>query len=173
MSNVSPDEPITTKNLLRHLTEGWDDLQAFLASLHEAQLTGPIDAVGWTIRDHLVHLAVWEAGIVALLNGKSRLEAMGVDEAVWKSGDDDIINEAIRQNYQSASLAEVLAMLRQTHEQLVQKVASMSDADLLRPYRDFQPDSEHTAPVVGGIVGNSFGHFYEHKPWMAAILNQG
>jgi uncharacterized protein (TIGR03083 family) len=173
MSDISPDEPITTENVLRHLVEGWDALQAFLVPLTDEQLTGPSDAVGWTVRDHLIHLATGDAGIVALLNGTSRIAAMGVDSLTWETGDDDLINDVIRQRYQSLPLPDVLALLRQSHEHLVQKIASMSDADLVRPYQDFDPDSDQTGPVVGWIVGNSFRHYDEHLPWMAAIIKQG
>jgi hypothetical protein len=172
MSRISPDEPITIENVLRHLTESWDTLQAFLEPLTDERLTGPADAVGWTVRDHLIHLATGEAGIVALRNGISRIAAMGVDARTWETGDDDLINEVIRQHYQSLLLPDVLALLRQTHEHMIQTVASMSNADLLRPYQDFDPDSDRTDPVVGWIVGDSFGHYAEHLPWMAAIAKQ-
>lgn len=169
MSGSSPEEPITTQNVMQHLTAGWNDLQSFLSTLSADQFIAPTDAAGWAIRDHLLHLAVWEAGIIALLQGHSRIAAMGIDAITWESHDDDLINEAIRKHHQQATIHEVQTLLQRTHEQMLQQVATMSDADLARPFRDFQPDSERTEPIVGWIAGNSWGHSAEHLPWMAAI----
>ena len=61
----NPD--VSTAELLSRTKLGWDSLQAYIKSLTPEQLTVPTDPAGWTVKDHLIHLAVWEDGIVAVL----------------------------------------------------------------------------------------------------------
>ena len=164
---------MTVSEFLQHLDAAWDELQAFIASLTPEQLTVPTDAAGWTVKDHLMHLVVWEDGINALLDGKDRREHMGVDEATWQSRDYYAINAVIQQQHKALALADVLAALQQSHNTFRKHVAAMRDADLQRPYRDFASTSENTQPIIGWLEGDSFGHYLEHIPWMQAIVDQG
>ena len=69
--------PVTTREMLRRLQNGWDNFQAYLKTLTPDQLTQHKDAGGWRIQDHVMHLAVWEDGMEALLSGQSRQARMG------------------------------------------------------------------------------------------------
>jgi|GEM_PF-2242113 len=40
----------------------------------------------------------------------------------------------------------------------------------LHTYNHYQPRSTQTAPMIGHIAGNTFGHYEEHLPWMQAIV---
>ena len=152
------DEPATKAELLDQIQQGWDAFHAFLAHYSPDQLSTLKDAVGWTPKDHVVHLAMWEEGVLALLEGQSQREGMGLDEATWKSGE-DAINAALKQRYQALTLDEVLDLFQRSHAQLVAKIEALSDDDL--------PQS-----VTGSIIGNTYGHYQEHTPWIAAIAEQ-
>ncbi len=168
---MSDQDAITIANLLRRIENGWNNLQAYLSTLNEEQLTTPTDAAGWTAKDHLIHLALWEDGVYALLEGQSQREGMEVDEATWKQGW-DAINAVIQQRYHNLPLDEVLQTIRQRHERLVNKIKSMTDEDLLRPYRHYDSGSDREQPVIGSIVGNTYEHYAEHKPWIAEIVDK-
>lgn len=172
MNDEIINAPVNRANMLRFIEQGWNAMHAYLSTLSEAQLTTPKDAAGWTVKDHIIHLAVWEDGVFALLEGTARWKGMGLDEATW-DGDIDEINAAIQQRYRDMPLDQALQTWRRSHERLVSKIEALTDEDLLRPYRHFQPDSDEERPVYGWIVGNTFGHYHEHKPWMEAIVNQG
>ncbi|HYF63926.1 MAG TPA: maleylpyruvate isomerase N-terminal domain-containing protein, partial [Herpetosiphonaceae bacterium] len=136
MHPENDNDAITTANLLGRIGRGWDDLQGYIGTLSREQLTGPADDAGWTVKDHLIHMAVWEDGIAALLGGSSRLEAMGVDQASWEQGA-DAANEVIYARYRDMPLDDVLSHCQQAHGRLLERIKAMSDADLLRPYGDF------------------------------------
>src|SRR6185369_5983399 len=108
-------ETISKTVLLTQMQDGWNSFQAFLKPLTVEQLTQPTDDAGWTAKDHIIHLAAWENGIVAVLEGQSRCEAMGVDEATWRGGDVDKINAAIQQRYKDMSLEDVAETLSNVH----------------------------------------------------------
>jgi hypothetical protein len=163
--------------LLREIDRGWADLVAFLDQAGEEALTGPVDAEGWTVKDHVVHLAAWERSALFLLQGRPRHEGLGVSEATYLSNTDgekawDAINAAIKQNA-SLSLSEALADLHQTHEYLLEALQPLTDEELELPYAHYLPDEpgEGAGPPAFGVVsGNSWEHYVEHLEWMRAIL---
>ena len=164
-------------DLLAKMEAGWNDFDAYLKGLSLEQLTTPKDAVGWTVKDHLVHLALWEGGVAALLRKQSRRDYMQIDQATWdatwKDGNFDPINATIAKRYKDASLSEVLRMMQDAHHDMVTAIEALSDAELQRPYREYAPGSTREDAVMNSIGGNSFAHYAEHKPWIAAIVAQG
>jgi uncharacterized protein (TIGR03083 family) len=168
------DQPeVTIDEFLRRLDAGWAELDAFIESLTPEQLTGPADAAGWTVRDHLDHLAVWGDSMNAVLRHESRRERMGVDETTWARGDFDEINAEIRRQREHLTLDDVLANLRRMHTEFRAQAAALTTDDLKRPYAEFQADSQSTDWVIWRLAGNTFGHYEEHLPWMRAIVAQG
>lgn len=158
---------------LERIDEAWLRLNGFIESLTPAQLTGPTDAVGWTVKDHLAHLTAWERGMVFLLERRPRHEGMGVEESVYRDAGLDTLNEAIRQVTVNTPIDEVIADLRATHEQLRAMIAAMPDEDLRRPYSWFLPDEpgeDDGLPIIARLAGNTDEHFDEHLPWMQAIV---
>ncbi len=169
MGEISNQDAITTANLQKRISASWHELEAFIDGLSEAQLTELTDAGGWTVKDHLAHLAIWESGLHALLAKQPVREAMDVEREIWKQVD-DAINAVIQKRYQQLPLAESLTLLRQKHEQTVMMINAMEDSDLTRPYSDFQPKSDSQAPIIEWIAGMGFGHYGDHLPWMRAIV---
>lgn len=163
---------VSVPEFLGRLDQGWADLQAFIASLTPELLTHPTDAGGWTVKDHLIHLAMWEDGMNAVMAHENRRERMGVDEATWEQGDFDAINAVIQRAHHADPLESVLDTLNRVNTEFRGRVAAMNTADLLAPYSDYQADSDSSDPIVWRLVGNSFGHFEEHIPWMKAIVGQ-
>lgn len=173
LSKVGP--PGSKAELERRLDASWSLLEQRIGGLDERQLTGPRDAVGWTAKDHLAHLAAWERSMVYLLQGKPRHEGLGVEEAIYLEGDDDAINAVIQSATSGLPLADVLAVLRSTHEQLRALVASISDEELRQPYSHFLPDEpgeDSGKPILGRISGNGDAHFAEHLGYIEAIVGE-
>jgi uncharacterized protein (TIGR03083 family) len=167
---MSDETNISKAELLNKMQQGWDELDAYVKGLSEEQLTGPTDAAGWTGKDHLMHLAVWANGITDMLNGGVRRESMGLDADTWASRDFDRMNAVIQQAHKDKPLGEVLTALRDAHNGLTAKVQSFTDDDLRRPYNAFDPTSPQDRPIIGWIIGDSYGHYEEHIPWIDAIV---
>ena len=167
---MTDEQQWTTAELLTAIESGWNEFQAYLATLSPAQMTGPTDAAGWSVKDHVMHLAIWEKGIVALLKREDRQQAMGLDDDAWNGHDYDVMNAIIRDQHAGLSLDAVKQAFADIHGQLVARIGAMADADLQRPYSDYADDPGNDRPVVGYIVGNTFEHYAEHQPWIEKVV---
>jgi hypothetical protein len=168
------DSTSLTKNkLLAQMDEGWKTFNVYLGTLTEKQLSVPTDAAGWTAKDHVMHLAAWENGIVAVMEGRNRYEGMGVDAATWGRWNVDEINAVIQQLHQHLSYAEVLKRLNDVHDELVGKVQAATEEALARSFRAYQPDTNYDGTLADRILANTTRHYEEHTPWIAAIVAEG
>ena len=164
----------TKAELLSDIEHAWAALDAALGRLTETQMTTIRDAQGWAAKDHLIHLAHWERSVVFFLQGKPRHAGLDVEEALYLRGGDDEINAAIFQRRKDDPLGEALAQFRDIHQQLLQLLQPLTDADLQRPYRHYLPDEpgEGDGPsAINVIYGNSAQHFTEHLAWIEALVS--
>jgi len=163
-------ESMNKTQLLANIQQGWDELQHFIGTQTPEQLTTPTDAAGWTAKDHIIHLAVWEDSLLPMLEGKRRHEAMGIDKDMWKRNDYDEINAVIQARHKGMSLAEVKQTLSDVHQRVLAKLETLSDEDLHRPYNYYQPGSSTEYAIIGWIIGNTYEHYADHRRWMAALI---
>ncbi len=168
----SPSETYPTQQeLLARLHESYATFERALAGLSDEQMA-LVGADGWSVTDHLAHLATWERGVAGMLGHRSRWEVMGLDEATVAEGE-EAINEALRQRSHGRSVAEALADFRGAHEEMVAALEAVDDETLRRPYHYFVPgemDESDMRPIVRWIGGNSYGHYEEHLPWIEALV---
>jgi len=166
---MTDDTNIAKADFLDNVEAGWRKLEIFITSLTDEQLTKPTDAAGWTVKDHLIHLAVWENGVSAMLEHKPRYEAMGLTKQDWDNEHYDKLNAIIQQQQKDLPLSDVLKRLREVHLRLLELLDSVSDADLQRPYSDYQAGEDDNSPIINRLIGNTYAHYDEHIPWMQAI----
>jgi uncharacterized protein (TIGR03083 family) len=166
--------PQTKAELLIRIAESRTALEQALSRLSEDQLTTPA-ASGWAIKDHLTHLAAWEAGIAALLRHQPRWAAMGLGEAVIAQYEMDDWNEIIYQQNRDRSLAEVQHYFEESHRQLLAAVERLSEEELFKPYAYFEvgeAGKDDMRPIIGRIIGNTYEHYDEHQGWIEAALGE-
>ncbi|MFN8458868.1 MAG: maleylpyruvate isomerase N-terminal domain-containing protein [Anaerolineae bacterium] len=145
------------------------ELDDFLAPLSEAQLSGPSDAMGWTLKDHIAHLADWQAGMTALLKKKDRWAAM--DLAGPPVGHNQAAYDvALHARHIGKSAKQVLSYLRRTQKRFDEAISALSDADLRRPYAWYDPSGDPVKPVEVWLDHNTWEHYAEHIAWMKQIL---
>jgi hypothetical protein len=164
---------VTKIELLERITRSRAALEKLVNALSEAQLTAPGPEV-WSVKDHLAHLAAWELGVAELLQRRNRFAAMHVEEAVKQGKSEDEVNDLIYRHCAGLSLAEVKVAFQTAHQQLVQAVEALEDADLHRPYRDYLPAGSGgpDRPVFQWIVGNTFEHFDEHRGYIQELAGK-
>lgn len=165
-------EPQDIVELIARIEAAWNAFEAQIAQYPEDVLTGPTDAAGWTIRDHLAHLTAWKASVLGIIrDGRPQNETMGVDRALWEADDIDAINEQIRARTEDDSLAQVLEAQRATHRDLLAALATVSIEHLRHPWTDGAGDVSDAPTILQKIIGNTVEHYPEHAEWIAAIAD--
>jgi hypothetical protein len=160
-------------NLMMLIDRSWSELNAALSQLSEEQATKIKDEQGWTVKDHLVHLAAWERSALFLLRGKPRHEGLRVEESVYENGDDDQINDNVYRQTQDLSLNEAREELTEVHGQMLQQLEGLSDEDLHKPYSHYLPtEGGDERKAIEVVAGNTFSHFTEHLGWMRELLGR-
>lgn len=170
----SPSIPRKSE-LLLEIDRAWRALRAALDRLPPAALTGPHDPAGWTVLDHLVHLAAWEASALCVLQGRPRHIGLGVEESLYRRAGFDEVNREIHRRTQGLSAAQALAWLDSAHAAFVAALAPLGDADMGRPLQDFLPSTpaDDRRPLARFVLENSAEHFEEHRGWIEALAAQG
>ena len=108
--------PETAADTLTRFDQQWAALEQMVTRLDEQTLTDVRDPAGWSAKDHLMHIAQWEQAPLAKVDGRPRHEALGIDAATDRGGDDDTINAAIFAATRHRPLKDVLRTLRATHD---------------------------------------------------------
>jgi hypothetical protein len=174
MDRVHTQRFPTRVELMEQIEAAWAELDHALIDLDAHQLSTAVTPGGWSIKDHLAHLAVWTNSALALLSGKDRAAAIGIDADLWESGDEDEINAVIEREWSARAPADVLAALRTAQANLRELISAMDDEDLVKPYSHFQPDARpyNANPVIGWIAGNTFEHVEMHLPSIRGLREQ-
>ncbi|MGH7762593.1 MAG: DinB family protein [Candidatus Dormibacteraceae bacterium] len=155
---------------LQPIETAWNRLTELVNQVEAAGALSRAGADGWTVKDHLAHIAAWEHSLLALIEGHDRERAMGLSGSV--EGIDNV-NEAIRKLHETDTPGEALAYFRDSHARLVAALEKLSDADLQKPYSHFQPkDPDEKRPVVGWVAGNTYEHYAEHIDWIDHLLSE-
>jgi hypothetical protein len=172
MSSAS-QYPMTVPDLRARIDDGWASLNARVVHLPPEQLDGPRSPDGWTVKDHLGHIAAWERAAIALMDRQLHYRALDVPDEVYEAGGIDGVNAAMHERARALPAAAVMGELAGVHRQLLDRLEELDDADLARPYHDFVPDApweDDGTPMVAWIAGNTYEHYTEHLPWIETIL---
>jgi hypothetical protein len=161
--------------LNRRISVAWAALEDAIDGLDERQLSEVRDANGWAIKDHLLNLALWERSIAKALQNQPRHETLGVSEDDYLNLGVDGINAIIFERYRDLPADEVLATLRSQHQETLDILAGLTWEDVLRPYAHYLPDEpgkEDGDPILYWIMGNTAGHYDEHREWIEALRDK-
>ncbi len=167
---------LTKDALLDEIAHTWAELNDALDRLTPEQLSGPTDANGWRVQDHLSHMGAWHNWARLRLQGRPTWEGLGVTEADVNSGDTDTVNAAIRARHAAKTPAEARAFLTETHDRLVALVAGLDDAVLSQPFRALGPDepADRVIPPASHIIYESTAeHYREHLGWLRSYEFDG
>ncbi|NJN19248.1 MAG: ClbS/DfsB family four-helix bundle protein [Oscillochloris sp.] len=163
--------PTTVLDLQVRIAAEWTMLADALGDLAAADITTD-RGEGWNLGDHLAHVAAWELGISGLLSGASRWRSMGIEPADLAEQNVDTINAAVLDLHRGKPAPEVIALRERAHRRLLDVIAGLRDADLSRPYRDFDPEESRfptDGPVVIWIAADTYQHYRDHRRWLARL----
>ncbi len=146
--------------LLRRIEREWKALQDIVAGCNRTKLGS--HAVGaWSIKDHLAHLSAWERFLcLHHLGDLPAHEAMGMDEATYRTLDEDGVNEILYTRNTERPLADVEAELRRSHAEVLDRLHEIPFDALLGPRF---PDDPEAGPRLRWVMSNTCEHYREHR----------
>ena len=145
---------------LARFDHAWASLDKAVQGLGERELTQIHDPAGWSAKDHLMHVAVWEQALLAKLDGRSRHAALGLDAATDGSEDYDALNAAIFEKTKARPLAEVLDVARATHAKTRAHIAAFTSG------ATSVPSAEAFLADVPGYAD----HYDQHHGWIKELV---
>src|SRR5438309_2119691 len=132
-------------SVLARIECSWASLDEVVGGLIDEQL-GSSGPDGWTVKDHLAHIAGWNLSLVALLERRHRQAALDLEG--FSTTDWDGQNEVMLRRHRPLVPDEVRALLDGSRVMVLRALAELTDADLRRPYRDYQPHDVRTGPLT-------------------------
>jgi hypothetical protein len=167
---------LTTKqNLIAHTTTAWNALVAYVDGLTAEQWTGPRDAAGWSVKDHISHVTLWDRAVIAALRHQVLMqETLGISEPAWSAGSFDPMNEEIRHLAVGESVDRVRADRDATWTDLVALMGELSEEQLTRSGAEAGlavgpvPLDE---PVLRVLMDYWGAHYAEHLQDIQAIVD--
>ena len=127
------DIPISRDEVIENLRAARAELDASIEGLSPEILDGPTRDGGWTIKDHLAHVAEWQRRGLGVIAGKPPWEGLRIERETWDQLDGvDDINEILFQRHRNTPLETVLEDFQETGKQVRLTVESMTEADLQR-----------------------------------------
>jgi hypothetical protein len=163
--NGSRSYPETMEQLLALIQRARAAWEEEIAQFSEEQLTVPRDANGWSAKDHIVHVAVWEGSLAAVLHGQPRYSAMGMDEQTYNNAaPPEGYNEIIYAQYKDRPLEEALLLSRHAHAQMLDALRNLNIDALAQLYTEYQPApaGEEEMPMMLRLLRTYEAHYPEH-----------
>ena len=132
----------------------------------------PADPAGWTIRDHLAHVAWWDlADVARMRDGTPQPHTLGVPEATWTRGI-DAINEVIRAKTQDASPDEVRTLWRQSQHAVFALLEAYPEKQYQAPARKVGFTDEGETRLIDVLADVLGAHYREHLGYITTLAEQ-
>jgi uncharacterized protein (TIGR03083 family) len=172
MAEIKRTRLRTRQDLIADSREAATALARYVDLLPDEVWLEPTDAAGWTIRDHVAHVAWWDISDVARMrDGTAQRETLGVSEATWSKGI-DAINEVIRAKTMDASPDEVRALWRDSQDALFALLESYPEKQYQAPAREVGFEDEGEVRLIDVLADFLGSHYREHLGYITAIASQ-
>ena len=144
-------------DLVIKLEQSRADFLELLEPLAEEEMLDPTLSGGWTVKDILVHLMLWEAELIKLLfqaqQGRTPQTILNTNEP------DDMVNARWHAQHKDRHLDQALKDFDTIRDQTIRRLETFSDNDLTDPRRYKWLNGK---PLWQWIVESTIEHEEEH-----------
>ncbi|HNB51255.1 MAG TPA: ClbS/DfsB family four-helix bundle protein [Anaerolineales bacterium] len=153
--------------LIEKISQSHDDFLELLEPFSEEEMVAPSLPDGWSIKDVLVHLMLWEAELIRLLfqaqQGRVPQTALISDEP------DETINARWYAQHKDHDLEQALKDFDLIRDQTIRRVEAFSDTDLTNPRRFRWLDGK---PLWQWVLSSTAEHEEEHAPNLRKLISE-
>lgn len=162
------NEQMSKTRILELIQSGRKALQETLEGMSAAQMTEPGVESDWSVKDILVHIAVWEGMMVGWVEESLRGEIPDRPPPGKTWDDLDGLNAQIYVDNKDKALDEVRWDFQASHQRALRMVQAMPEEDLLDPRRFEWLQGD---PMWHLVAANTWWHYKEHheaiSDWLA------
>jgi uncharacterized damage-inducible protein DinB len=164
----------TKQELIDHTGSAWDDFVTYVDGLTTEQWTGPRDAAGWSVKDHVSHVTLWDRAVINRLRHNVPMEeTLGISAGAWADESVDPMNEEVRRLTLADAVDRVCADRDATWIEVVSLLEDLSEKQLARSGEEAGL-AVGTAPLSGSVLtvlASYWGdHYREHLEVIKAIV---
>ncbi len=173
---MSTDYPTSIPELEERIASHRRKLIELVDGLSAPERDDIRDPAGWSTKDHVAHLSMWERSMDYLLNGRPRHEGLGVDLDIYLGHDYDVTNDSIFRQHREREWESVRSEFDEVHADLLRTLKVVGWDGLQRGYSHYAPDEpgeDSGQAVVVYVAGNTFYHYDEHRHWIEELLASG
>jgi uncharacterized damage-inducible protein DinB len=149
------DRPRTVIALLERIAQERNPLEQAAIDMDDDHFAD--DSHGWSVKDHLAHVAAWEQRLLGEIRGDRAAERFGLSEDA--NAGTDAINAMIYARHRDDLPDAVRAAFTASGEALRTAFASMDDAELRTPVR---PEDPKVETLVDLISWDTYRHYPVH-----------
>jgi len=161
--------PKSTAELVDNIDQEWTALMHVVDRLTPEQMT-TADAGGWSPKDNLAHLTEWMKILLGYhLDKRPSHEVVDVAPEVTKDWDMDVMNGILFERNRLRSSGDVLDELKQVHAGVVARLKATPFDELMEPRHADDPEKQ---PLLNWVLGNTTGHFAEHRLTIEKMLKK-
>ena len=159
--------PGSKAELISAIRREWKQLMDVVQKLDEQKMTTP-DEGGWSPKDNLAHLSEWMNSLMGYhIDKRPSHEVMRMTEEQTRDWDMEVINPVLFERNKDRSIEDVLEELKQTYEKVLAKLDAMSYEELMSPRHADDPEKR---PLLLWVIGDTSGHFAEHREVIERLL---
>ncbi len=166
--DASQPDPRSAAELIDRVQVEWAALEYVAAGLSLEQLVTP-GPQGWSVKDHLVHIAEWEAATGAVLARRPQHEGFGLPADL--PTDIDALNDVLYQRSRDVPIDEVQAKGRRVHAEIIAALGRLTDADIRSTIAEYGANPTDDRPLLRKIAGDTYVHYAEHAGWIKELLS--
>ncbi len=160
---------MTKDQLLQNIKRDRARLDDLVGRLSDDELLEGGAGVGWSVKDHLSHIAAWERMIVAHLRDGCDHEVVRMDQASYAGSTLDELNDQIYRLHRDWPAEQVRDEFGAAYGAIVAFLSEMPEGRLTAPYWDDDPSGR---TVLDKIAGDTYLHYCEHAGWIDELIAQ-
>ena len=168
------DAPHDKQDLIQRIREERDRLRTLFGNLAEKDMLIPVEEGGWSVKDLIAHIVIWEKRMVEWLDVVERGKVPQQLPPGMTWDDLDRWNEQTFEENRERELTEVLADFTHFAKEVVRAVEAIPE-ELLMPADSLTWRSG--SPLWEMVAANTFWHYPEHrmtiKHWIEARTSGG
>lgn len=159
------DDPENKEQVLEYIHSAREELESVIDQLDEARMLEPMDPDGWTVKDVLAHLTVWEQRMIQWTEESLSGEIPQRPAPGMTWNDLDRLNELTYRTNKDRPLADVLRDFKASFQQTLETVERLSQEDLFNPKRFAYRQGD---PLWHMVAANTWWHYREHADALRA-----